>query len=100
MAEAAAYSLLWTGAQSCAPYGPYAPWPALRAGRETLAVGGACLEATKDRRIAPTVLPRPAAVPHQAGDFGPLHRGPISRPGPTREPLLIGAPCARSAEPS
>jgi hypothetical protein len=57
------------------PPGPYAPWPALRAGRETLAVGGACLEATKDRRITPTVLPRPAAVPHQAGDFGPLHRG-------------------------
>ena len=35
-----------------------------------------------------------------AGDFGPLHRGPISRPYPTREPLLIGAPRAGSAEPT
>src|ERR1700750_1209595 len=29
--------------------------------------------------------------PTSAGDFGPLHRGPISQPRPTRGPLQIGA---------
>ena len=42
----------------------------------------------------------PAAVPHWRAILGRLHRGPISRPYPNREPLHIGAPSALAAEPT
>jgi hypothetical protein len=42
----------------------------------------------------------PAAVPHQGAIYGPLHRGPISRPYPHREPVLIGVPLELLADPT
>src|SRR5262249_3440130 len=57
---------------------------------------------SKDRRAAQ--LPeRPSSTcssPTLRAICGPLHRGPISRPYPHREPVLIGVPLELTAYPT
>ena len=61
-----------------------APLPTLRS----------CVRGTKTEKGRPVCTERPFlshGSPTSAGDFGPLHRGPMSQPRPTRGPLQIGA---------
>jgi hypothetical protein len=46
------------------------------------------------------MTPRFCCSQHWRAILGCLHRGPISRPYPNREPLHIGAPSALAAEPT
>src|SRR6516164_10966529 len=49
------------------------------------------MQTEKGRLVAQTAFPDPTTAPHWRAISGPANRGPISRPCPTRVPLLIGS---------